>query len=330
MTKKLQRIAERGAIVEQAAIDYVTCSTYDGNQYAIVRDLIDTINVSRETPTGKTARGYDTTLFGWASYGEGTQKGNHLEMGGKPHFLINANGKEADILFKLMLAQPDIRRELWNFSRLDIQLTIPRARDIPLGILAIQLEDGQLGEFKGKGKPKPRGYTSDTGHTLYIGSASSQKQIRFYDKPLIKNRKRVDYERFEIQYRDDYANPLATRLFKQAPAYDRSILFQTLKYQYSLLPSALQTELSFRDSFINSISVPLQAEVTDKTEAAKLRWFKSLKATIRSLARDNGQTGMEVRAILLQALVEGSTQDELVNWMDYRLISPDHEIVDPL
>jgi hypothetical protein len=140
----------------------------------------------------------------------------------------------------------------------------------------------------------------------------------------------VDYERFEIQYRDDYSNPLVTRLFKQAPRYDRSVLYQTLKYQYSLLPADLQTELSFRDSFTNSIAVPLQAEVTDKTEAAKLRWFRSLKATIRALARDMGPSGMECRSILLQALVEGATQDELVNWMDYRLISPDYEIIDLL
>jgi hypothetical protein len=319
MSRKQQRIAERGAIVEQAAIDYLTCSTYDGNQYAIVRDMVDQINVSRETPKGMTARGYTTTAFGWASYGEGTQKGNHNELGGKPHFLINANGKEADQLFQLMVTEPGIKRELWNFSRLDIQLTLPKSRTIPLGILAIQLEDGQLGEFQGRGKPKARGYTSDTGHTLYIGSPSSQKQIRFYDKPLIHKRKRTDYERFEIQYRDDYSNPLVTRLFKQA-----------LKYQYSLLPAALQTELSFRDAFKSAIAVPLQAEVSDKTEAAKLRWFKSLKATIRALARDQGATGIEARSIILQALVEGATQNELVNWMDYRLISPDYEIVDPL
>jgi hypothetical protein len=323
MTKKLQRIAERGAIVGQGAIDYITCSTYNGDQYALVVEMIDQLNVSRETITPKTARGYQTSSFGWASYGEGQQAG-------QPHFLINANGKEADALVTQMLKNPLFNLEAWNCSRLDIQLTAPKNRAIRLAHLGISLIAGQLGDYKGRGKPQARTIGSKTGDTLYIGSPNSQKMIRFYDKPLIHKRQREDFERYEIQYRDDYSNPLLAKLFKDRNKMDRGLLMRTLKREYDKLPDGLRMELSFWQVWGLEEGEPLAPDTTDKTESARLKWLKSLKRTLVAMASAQGPAGIEARSILLEAVVIGTTEEPLTGWMDYKLLSPEGEILDPL
>jgi hypothetical protein len=330
MTKKQQRIAERGALIYQGAIDYLTCSTYNGDQYALVVNMIDSINVSRETIKARKAKGYDTSSLGWASYGEGTQKGNHNQLGGLPHFVINANGQEADKLALLMLKEPLFNPEEWNWSRVDIQLTVKKNRAVRLTTLGQRLDDGLLGEFRGKGKPKPHWQGSSTGDTLYIGSPKSQRMIRFYDKPLVHQRTRQDFERFEVQYRDDYANPLMRKLFRDRNKLDRDLIMRTLKREYDKLPEALQMELSFYHAWENVSRETIQPDKTEATESSKLRWLKSLRKSLIALASAPGQAGVEARGVLLEALVLGTTSDPLAAHMDYRLLSPDSEIWEPL
>lgn len=330
MTKKLQRIAERGALVYQGAIDYLSCSTYNGDQYALVVEMINSLNVSLDKIQAKKARGYDTSSLGWASYGEGTQKGNHNQLGGVPHFVINANGQEADKLVNLMLKDPLFNPAEWNCSRVDIQLTVRNTRTRRLSHLGIEYLAGKLGEFQGKGRPSVRAIGSKTGDTLYIGSPKSDRMIRFYDKPLIHQRTKQDFERFEVQYRDSYANPLMLKLFRDRNRLDRELIMRTLKREYDKLPADLQTELSFRDAWNDVAGESMKPDTTDATEASKLRWLRSLRKSLIALASRPGQAGTEARGVLLEALVIGATNDPLAAHMDYRILSPDNEIFEPL
>lgn len=330
MTRKQTRIAERGAIVNEPAIDYLTCSTFNGDQYLLVVGMIQELNTEKLESKPKRARGYETERIEWASWGEGQQIAKGEKERREAHFLINVSGKEADAIIQKMIAEPLIERDQWNFSRIDVQLTLERKRDTELGELYLQLRQGELGEYQGRSKPKARVIASETGDTLYIGSPSSQKQIRFYDKPLIAGRKRVDYERFEIQYRDQYANPLATKLWRKAPKYDREIIRQTLRYQWGLLPEGLQGALSFANAFTDTEGEELERMTTDKTESAKLRWLRSLSKTLQEMCSQPGEPGIAAREVLLKALVIGVTGDNLTNWMDFTLVGTEANIYHPL
>jgi hypothetical protein len=285
---------------------------------------------NEEQKKAMTVKGYERTRVEWGGIGEGTQKREGNNLTGEAHWLVDINGKEADEFIRRAIEHGSFNRDLWNVSRIDLQITVPRSRHIEYAELPDLINGGELGEFQGRGKPKARAQASDTGHTLYIGSAKSSIMLRFYDKPLILGRKRINYDRYEIQLRDDYANPLVTRLFKQAPKYDRSVLMQFLKYRFSLLPDHLQTILSHKSSFTEAVSVNIPPTKTDKQESAKLKWLKSLKGSILALASKQGPEGIEARRVLLEALVVASTGDKLANWQDYVLVGTEANIIDPL
>lgn len=330
MAQKLTMPAQRGAIVNAPAVDWLDCSTFDLDQWELVKGMIQANNVSRETFTHTQFKNYSVERLEWASWSEGSQVPKGEKEKRVPHYLIHVGGKESDAIMREMLSNPAIKRDKWNFSRIDLQYTVPKMREKSLALLGIELRDGLLGDYESRGKPKSRAWVGHENDTLYIGSPSSAKQLRFYDKPVLIGRNRETWERYELQLRDKLANGVVSRLWKQAPQYARNVIAQSLKSEYRKLPIMLQEALSHRDSFDNVVAVPLKPEISDKAESARLKWFKSLKRSIIALACAKGIEGQQAREILLEALVVACTGDNTANWMDYVLVGTEANIIEPL
>ncbi len=74
----------------------------------------------------------------------------------------------------------------------------------------------RTGDFAGANtsrvyKQRRRG-RSELGHTIYIGSPGSDKQVRIYDK-FVESRGEIDAIRYEVQWRDELAHACFTQLF---------------------------------------------------------------------------------------------------------------------
>lgn len=318
MARNAVRKAERGTVVGDGAIDYVTLTTYSGDVYSGWRDIVEQMRGDRAVGGGM-LYGYTMERIGDMQIGEGIQDK-------QPHFLVSIAGHEADEFMRLLITTATVDIDAINCSRLDVQLTVPKQREVRLSYLAQQYQEGQLGEFNGRGRPKVYAYAGNDGDTLYIGSTSSEKVIRFYDKPILLKGRRQVYERMEVQLRNKKALALLKRIIKAQPNYARATILQYIKTEFNRLPDGLQLSLSVNPYLEDIVGSELKAETTEPEEDRKLRWLKSCRKTFIEIASRQDATGQQARELFLEVLATGTVTGPLVAWMDYRLIGPDGDL----
>lgn len=323
MSTAERRQAERGSIVLSPAVDYLTMTTRNTEQYTLVREWI----VNRAN--GKKPKNAKSFMFAienvdFASYGEGMHNN-------EPIYTVSINGADSDALMAYLVLNSTFNSDMWNYPRCDIQLTVPNVRTLRLIEIALLYEKGELGEFADlKATAKVRGWTSATGDSLYVGAPTSMLQIRIYDKLVVIDEQEHKYERFECQLRDDYANAIMARLFKNRSQYDRTVILQSLKYYHNRLPLLLQSHLSQAEHLSNAVAIRPEPVTTDTQERAKVRWALSLKRTLYDLAREDSHDGYRVRQMLVSVLVEAMDPDPYLAHDDWRLVNGDGYTLDPL
>lgn len=322
MASAEQRQAERGSIVGVAAVDYLTMTTRNGAQYELVRQWMDRHRGDKET---KAAKSFMFTLdtVEWGSYGEGMHEQ-------EPIYIINVNGIDSDNLVGDLCANPAFIPTMWNCARCDIQLTVPAVRKYRLLEIGIMHHSQKWKFADPKATAKVRYWGSENGDSLYVGAPTSLLQIRIYDKFIVLNGDTKQYERFEGQLRDDYAQSMFLAIFKNRALYNRSVILNSIRYYHNRLPVEMQSELSQAAHLDKAVSVKPEPVTTDKQERAKVKWALRLKGSLLELAREPGPDGERVREMLLECLVRANTSDPYEAWHEWRLLSPDGEAVEPI
>lgn len=185
-------------IVNRAAVDYITLTTFDFKMYKKMLSVILTDDEVSESEKEQIPR-YVGIRAKWSSgsvfCGEGVQDG-------ASHWLISASGGAAD---KVAVGLSMIELKAVNVTRLDIQITLEkpewyRARDFA--------DTMTEGEWKGH-RRKPHLIESGGDDTVYLGSYHSDRFTRVYVKEK-------DWLRYEIVYKRDYAR-IAWERLRQNP-----------------------------------------------------------------------------------------------------------------
>lgn len=133
---------------------------------------------------------------------------------GMLYAMLDTPGRVADELFYKCVEQG---LKAGSCTRIDLQVTIVRRVGFPLIEMHMELEQTEDRKLKIEGN-------STDGYTLYIGSPSSDKRIRIYDKHVKMDGVEHVFWRFEVQYR----RQLAEHIF-QSLGYDGYEICQFLK-----------------------------------------------------------------------------------------------------
>lgn len=186
-------------IVNRAALDYLTVTTFDRNTYSDLLKLILTRD-EREDADKDAIKRYVGMRSNWSCgsvfYGEGIQDGF-------AHWIISASGGAADRVGYSISGKIDPQV---NVTRIDVQITLEkpswyRARDF-----ADSIDEG---EWKGR-RRKPVLIENGGDDTLYLGSYHSDRFTRFYVKEK-------SWLRMETVFKRDYATA-AFRRYAAAPS----------------------------------------------------------------------------------------------------------------
>lgn len=183
--------------VNKPQVDYFTLTMYGESQYG---KALEEMGLSEDEATEAKIRYY--IGHNWDNEDRGGIKGGWALQRGRDHYLITAEGDVAhDKFFSMTLKQA-------KATRIDLQITIPRrasnavTRDLvdalrsgdwPYRKRNIMMYEGDEGE----------------GNTCAIGSRSSYRYIRIYEKLGTDG---LWYVRFEVEYKGELADDAYLKL----------------------------------------------------------------------------------------------------------------------
>lgn len=183
-------------ITNDAVFDWLTLTSYDPVWYAKMKELVlaspalgSLVNSKIMQYAGMRGDGF--------FFGAGSQKGT-------PHYMVRLSGIRSELLFDEIRADMFLRD--CNCPRCDLQYTTLAKPVRPrTGFYRNVIHTYWRGNGKGEGRtPNVKVIMSDKpmDDTVYVGSRTSEKMIRIYDKPI----EGEHYVRFEVEYKKDLAN----------------------------------------------------------------------------------------------------------------------------
>lgn len=307
----------RLVITGEGAIDYVTLTTYSG-----VQDSLMAVYLEREYGPSD-----EKIVIGGNYVGIKYTEYVVLVMGyqkKQPHYMLVATGYNSDKIIRDCITEGKIDLTLWNCTRIDIQVTLKKkARRPRLLNLGANLETGKYGEVSNRRKVKVKVIGSDTGDTIYIGSPTSEKQKRIYDKHLTDvSGNNVHMERYEIQYRSRTAQSVLTRITNKGALELSRQIQRVIKGDMSTLPEPFQKKLSAYSWQPNLSTIVINREKPQDKASDTTKWVKSIRYALLRACSQNGDNGLACRKALLEALVCSISDDYLEDWTLWRLLSP--------
>lgn len=166
----------RDFIVGRVSVDWITLTTYDRMVFNGLVELCESY-VDYNTSTSQKRMQYSGIGGQGFFFGAGKQRGDD-------HYMLVLSGIQAAILVPTLATSMFAR--LASCTRIDVQLTLPVIEGArKTGELAHEIRRG-LSEGVGRVGKRPSVAVWDnetgTGDTIYIGSRSSDKFVRIYDK----------------------------------------------------------------------------------------------------------------------------------------------------
>lgn len=307
--------SEDGRLVKvgSASLDYLSITTYDADQFDAMTFLLSEnfgTNVRPETIQRYTGLRYTDGIF----MGSGQQpKG--------AHFMIISSGYDSEKLFRIMRIAPQIKLELWKPTRLDLQCTVPtKARRSSLAKLGDNLRKGVYGEVRDRRSINVRTISSNTGDTVYIGSTSSERMIRLYDKYLVDEQgQKVRHERFEVQFREN----TAMRVLQAINQTDSDLYAESkvgvLRGDIRALPQPFVKRTSINKWRVDNEGDKVTRAPDTATETNKTKWLLRLNDAIIGACKQDGVQGIMCRQSIMKALVIACSHDELVDYQAWNL-----------
>lgn len=314
-----KRADGKEVIFERVACDFVSLTTYDQDVYRQWQELIRTMYLGVPTATA-------FAQYSGVSYAdsvklvEGTQQG-------RPHYLVSVSGANADVFLHYYMEEGQISENVGNCTRMDIQITKPALEGRPrLATLAMLYQGGELGEFRGRGRPKVYSYAGDDGDTLYIGSGQSEKLIRIYDKPVTDRKgKTIVAERTELQLRDSRAHSIFQRLLERRPNYSEAPLRAALKAELEKLPDEMGAFLSACQP--GAINGPSNAAVYHRRGGGpRTKWLATISNALVEACNQEGSDGNLSQSIILDVLVRSLTGKHTTGIRGWELKSPEGRV----
>lgn len=318
-----QKIAH-DAIIGVAAVDWVTLTTFNAYTHDRWASALVDRKLGKSTPAERGGYKGITLADGQIFMGLGRQ-------GNLDHWMLVATGPQAQRTLLDLHQSSLLPREHVACTRIDIQITLlPRSGRPALIQLATDLNEGNLGPWKGRGRPQVRGFTSETGDTLYIGSPTSDKQIRVYDKKVKpKGARTMKLERYEVQYRRKMAESVFRRVVKYADRLDDVYMEANIKATMQPYPDGLLAQLAAWDRLENRHGEGVRLPEVEKQEGAEARWIRSIARAIKRACCQQGADGASARAVLMEALAVSVTEDVYADGTAFKLLSPDGEVLAP-
>lgn len=312
----------REVIQGQGAIDYITLTTYNREQMFIVENVL-----SKLFPNGnekKKIEGYYGIQYtDFAFLGHGTQNK-------EDHHYFSSTGYNSDFLTREIIKQDGFNIELWNCSRIDIQVTIPtKKRRMRLTHIGEELEKGKYGKLSNRREIKFRYWGNPTGDSLYLGSPKSEKQIRIYDKKVYDdNEQEYKMERYEIQLRRKTSLNAFRKIASKGEGNVSKVIESLIRGDINNLPDKLQKKLSSTKWKPNVTPELITRAHTVKKESDTTRWIKTNMNAFARACKQDGKNGIDCRMIMLRAIVAGIDENEMNYYYNWRVLNPDGEIYD--
>lgn len=273
-------------IVNRAALDYLTVTTFDRPLYS---DILKTILTrdEREESEKDSIKRYVGMRSVWTCgsvfYGEGLQDGF-------AHWIISASGGAADRVGYALSGQilPSM-----NVTRIDVQITIEkpswyRARDF--------VDAVEEGEWKGR-RRKPVLIENGGDDTVYLGSYHSDRFTRIYVKEKT-------WLRLETVFKRDYAEE-AWKRYAAAPAIAPAglLVSELIRFPKHPIIDAFAAELK------NANQIDVQKAKPVKTLSTTYLWLvRSVAPAVSRLLNDH-ESG-EMTKQLLRDWIGETDQNE--------------------
>lgn len=272
-------------IVNRAAIDYLTLTTFSRHTYRDVLRLIltkDEIEESAKMSIPRYVGLQSVWNCGAVFFGEGVQDG-------MAHWLISASGGAADRVGYAVAAQS------WsglNVTRFDAQVTLARPEWFKARDFADHMETG---EWRGR-RRKPVLIENSGDDTVYLGSYKSDRFTRFYVKEK-------EWLRYETVFKRDYALS-AWQRYTAAPTIAPAGLLVSEMVKFPKHPLINYFGDALKDANLLSVQKQKPVKVLSKTYI----WLvKSVVPAVTRLLNDH-DAGPMTRQLLLD-LLESTEKD---------------------
>lgn len=304
----------RVVITGEGACDWITLTTYDYWQWDLLKTHVENAfpkAIGNEFLDGYSGVKYADFLF----MGAGKQQG-------KAHHILHASAYLADVVLRIFQNISTINKKVWSCTRIDIQVTLkPKARRTKLIKLGQYLKEGKYGPISNRRKINVRYQGSDTGDTIYIGSPTSEKMKRIYDKYLTdEDGNSKQYERYEIQYRKRTAQTVFGTILKDGIENISQNIQRIIKGDANLLPIDFQKKLSIYSFSPRIGTITINRAQKEAKESDTTRWVKSIRHALIRACRQSGDNGIYCREIMMRALAESITDNSLVDYRKWRLL----------
>lgn len=260
--------------------DYKTAAIVSAN---MLRQLLPG---SVELASDKPSRGY---RLGFIEKNTGVRVSliNYSDPRG---MLITASGKALSSLDYPSMFLLDLLNEHFKVTRLDLAVDVYYG-GVTAGDIATMLEN----KLKGKVMKRKRGFfLSQSGGTFYLGSRSSNRYLRIYDKGR-KEKTLLDWLRLEIELKGELAHRHA-EIYKEMPTqfvYEiinmvglpESVTMQTLEqyvhdvsYQ-EIKPTPVKHD---REAWLHNQVLPAFRRLLKENEGAALRFLDALLHEVKA------------------------------------------------
>jgi hypothetical protein len=248
----------RAVIVGKTSVDWLTLTTYEASIYAAWRE---TICSTCKMITAKSQKRMQYSGEGGEGffYGVGRQSG-------KPHYMVQVSGAEADAFMKSVLPFFDL--ELISCSRIDVQFTLAREgyeeklSDVGRTLRAlVKSGTGRRGQA-----PEIVCYDGDRPYTdtLYVGTRRSDRFLRVYDKWIDEQ----PFIRMEAEYKGNLASAAFRRYVKGETELERIL---------KAAPPPIAYNLELFDRFARAIgdveSEPSYFLIRERDDERTLEWL---------------------------------------------------------
>jgi hypothetical protein len=312
----------RPIIVGDGAIDYLSMTTFDPMQLEYIEDILN-----REWGITQTTEVVNQYMGAkWADYVFMGVKRRGTEI----HTMVIATSYHSDKLLRHMMVDDRIKIDRWKCTRVDVQTTVKaRKRDRRLGLIGVDLEKGKYGKISNRREIKVKNIMSSDGDTIYIGKPSSEKQRRIYDKFLTSEADNVEkFQRYEIQYRHNTAQGVLQKITSGGVLNVNVMIQRVIKGDLSILPSEFVSKLPIDKWQPKVIGVLTNRARRDTKNSNTTKWIRNIRYALLKACSQRGNDGLVCRETLFEAIIIAITESNIENWVNWRLISGEGEIVD--
>ena len=258
-------------VVNRIATDWITMTTFEELQSLKMKIISSTLG---DCMHPQNINQYQGIRYVNGFFGMGIQDG-------KDNSMLTVEGWEADRVVR------EFNLKGCNVPRVDVQLTIKKPNDYDYAGTKAFLKDHV------RYNPEVRGWDSSKGgSTIYIGSATSAKQVRLYEKG-------DDFEclRYEVQLRDAKAKSWAEHAsVSGVDDANRRALTDSMQF----ISEGCVVDLFKK--MINNKTV-LHPIVKVQNDTNKRRWLKSSVKSMASYAKES-ESNMGFVLRLIESLYE--------------------------